>query len=150
MSYEMSTTGGTISSQLIEGLIDKPYAYYVLCKDNVGNEMTQPVSILFDVDTREAFSVTIPETKGDYLRIGWNPFFLPSFVLENTTLTSPFEVEEVLASIEGDYTFVYHFDGSVWRSYVPGRDVNDLLEFNSGGFPYFIYMNVSDERIEIE
>ncbi len=152
MTYTMGTTGNLVYSQYVPNLIDKSYNYYVICKDTAGNEMLYPASISFDVDTREEFNVTIPETKGDYLRTGWNQFFLPSFVLEDTNLTVPYLVRDVLKSIEGSYNIVYHYDGTIWRSYEPGRPVNDLIdltEFNGGVFPYFIDMNVSGKRIEI-
>ena len=147
-----NTLNGLLHTLPLEDLTDKTYNYYVICKDTVNNEMSYPASISFDVDTRETFAVTIPETKGDYLRIGWNQFFLPSFVLEDTSLTAPYLVEDVLASIGGSYDIIYHYDGTIWRSYEPGRPVNDLIdltEFNGGVFPYFIDMNVSGERIEI-
>jgi len=158
MSYEMEITGNLNHYQTLSGLTDTTYNYYVLCKDTANNAMAYPASISFEVDTRENFVVTIPEGKGEYLRLGWNQFFLPSFVLDDTTLTSPYTVETVLQSIEGSYDMLYHFDGSGWKTYDPtrvtdeGEPLNDLTEFdefNGGGFPYFINMNVAGERIEI-
>jgi hypothetical protein len=149
MNYTMATTGNLNHYQPLEDLTDKTYNYYVICKDTANNNMSNPAQISFDVDTRENFVVTVPETKGDYLRTGWNQFFLPSFVLNDTNLTSPYYVEDVLLSVTGNYSSLYHFNGTAWTSYVPGRPVNDLLVFNGGGFPYFINMATDGKRIEI-
>jgi hypothetical protein len=152
MSFVMESSGGVYHSNPLTDLLDKSYSYYVLCKDNAGHEMSYPASITFDVDTRENFVVTIPETKGNYFIEGWNQFFLPSFVLDDTTLISPYTVETVLESIGGQYNIIYHYDGTIWRSYEPDRPVNDLIdltEFNGGGFPYFIDMAVAGGRLEL-
>lgn len=84
--------------------------------------------------------------KFDY--VGWHVWqFLPKTVVENnlTSLSSNYNVSNVLSSISSKYTVLYHYDdsNSAWTSYVPGRDVNDLTEMNQTSPWYVIHMNAT-------
>jgi hypothetical protein len=76
-------------------------------------------------------------------------------MLENTTLSTAsgtYNVTNVLASVAGNYTIIYYNPNetsTTWTSYTPG--VGGILTFNdqTGYRPYWIYINVTNERLQI-
>jgi hypothetical protein len=77
-------------------------------------------------------------------------------MLENTTLSTASEtynVTNVLASVAGNYTIIYYNPNdtsTTWTSYTPGVG-GILTTFNdqTGYRPYWIYINVTNERLQI-
>jgi hypothetical protein len=93
-----------------------------------------------------------------YLHYGWNTFKMPWFVLTGTDQTSRlnlanYNVESVLGSINGEYTYLAYYDGSNWQTYIPGGQ-STFTVFPTGAtnadFDFHIYVNSTDgARIEI-
>ncbi len=79
----------------------------------------------------------------------WNPFNLPLTTLQNrsSSLGSNYSVDNVLASIRGNYAGIYYYTSGAWASYVPGRTVNTFTTFsdNTASNTYWIYMTAADK-----
>ena len=149
----MFETTGTTTHEQVLTLSDGHYVYFVRCEDYRGNVMATTEEIIFDVDTSWNFDITVPES--GYWNIGWHEFRLPKLMLDDINFNNgdtPYYVADVLSSINGGdagFDIIYYHNGADWTSYVPGRPVNDLTEFNDEmGNSYFIKMNRVD-RIEI-
>jgi hypothetical protein len=151
----MSDLSTTHTKQLT-GLLDKEYSYTIVCNDTVGN-LGDVFMLTFKVDTRSLYNITRPDTLYGYWNANqWNSFLLPQIVLQNTTLANTagtYNVTNVLASAAGNYTIIYYNPNdtsTTWTSYTPGVG-GTLTTFNdqTGYRPYWIYINVTNERLEI-
>ncbi len=87
------------------------------------------------------FTVHSTTVWDQWMQEGWNLLQLPYNVGCNES------VERILASIEGDYDFVFHYDilSSTWHSYSPDRapQYNDLTMME-GGKQYWVHMTNED------
>jgi hypothetical protein len=149
MPYTM--TGADTAHNFTLSLLDGTHIIYVRCTDAVGNGMSSGERIEFTIDTRNIRNITIPNTLGDYfLTNNWNGFELPLFRLQNTSVANT-NVTTVLASVLGNFSNFYGYDGSSWKSFQPGAPVNSLTNFtDNAGVPYYIFINTtSKERLEI-
>jgi len=151
----MSDLSTTHTKQLT-GLLDKEYSYAIVCNDTAGN-LGDVFMLTFKVDTRSLYNVTRPDIPYGYWNANqWNSFLLPQIVLQNTTLATTadtYNVTNVLASVAGNYTIIYYNPNetsTTWTSYTPGVG-GTLNTFNdqTGYRPYWIYINVTNERLEI-
>jgi hypothetical protein len=151
MAYTM-TGSGTGHEYTLSTLIDGVYTYYIRCNDTTGNEMAV-TSISFNLVTMTLYNLTRPNTIFGYWNANqWHDFLLPQLVLQNTTLAT-YNVTNVLASVAGNYTIIYYNPSdtsTTWTSYIPGVG-GTLTTFNdqTGYRPYWIYTNVTNERLEI-
>ncbi|MBI4896368.1 MAG: hypothetical protein HY832_02365, partial [Candidatus Aenigmarchaeota archaeon] len=131
------------------------YYYKVISNDANGNSVTSTVYNF----TTTSFAITRPDN-GDlntYFTVNtWNSFALPLWLLQNRTVAgtlSNTNVTTTLASVAGNYTLIYWYNSTsaTWLSYAPGASVNSLANFtdNTGTPNYYIYINATNERIEI-
>ncbi len=152
MSYTMDTEDGFVHTYNV-GLSDGYYVYYVRCKDMAGNKMLHSEAVAFYVNTAANYNLTIP--RQGYFLPGWNYFVLPRIIL-NDIGVSDYSVDNVLVSLRNDgewkYEVLFYYDGTQWRSYVPGEPANSLTEFiDNENRPYWIKIKqgVNDARIEL-
>jgi hypothetical protein len=137
---------GTQHSADLGVLEDGLYVYHVQCEDTSDNWMEHSKTVVFYVNTDSQYCYTAA------LKSGWNSFFLPELILDDINFNcgaDPY-VENVLASVEGQYSIVYYFDGESWLFYDPAYpEFSTLTEFNDQvSSPYYIYME-SPGRIEL-
>ncbi len=62
MVSTFSITGGTIHKEVIKGLIDNQYYYYVRCMDTNGNKATEDYKISFDVDVPPTAQISLDKS----------------------------------------------------------------------------------------
>jgi hypothetical protein len=103
------------------------------------NTVSTPITFAVRLTPNFNISVALP--------VGWDYFSLPKQVLENiTSLGGNYSVENVLSSAWGNFTILYYYNGTSWKSYVPGRAVNDLTIFDDqSARPYWIRMNATSK-----
>ncbi|MBU0953443.1 MAG: hypothetical protein KKA90_03415 [Nanoarchaeota archaeon] len=79
-----------------------------------------------------------------------NRFEVISFTISASSVSGNKTVQNVLASIWGNFTAVHHYNttaeggSNTWKTFVPGRAVNDLTTISGSAFPYWINANVTD------
>jgi len=160
MRYAM-TGGGTSHTANLSSVFttDKQYIINVKC-NNSGGVTSTSYKYTINLDTISSWSIVRPpDAPFGWSPIGayfannaWNPFDLQFWLLQNTSsLSENYNVTTVLASVSGNYSSFYGFNGSTWLSYEPGAVTNSFRNFtyNVPTDAYYIYMNASNERIEI-
>jgi len=157
MSYTMTSASDTTYTADLSSIftLDKQYVVNVKCNNSVGTT-TRPFPYTVLLDTRSSYSIVRPEdwvVIGNYLTANvWESFELPFWLLQNTSsLSGNYNITTVLASMDGNYSNFYGYNGSTWLSYIPGATTNSFTNFtyNGVGKAYYVKANVSDERIEV-
>jgi hypothetical protein len=75
----------------------------------------------------------------ELIGLQWTTLFLPRIILDDiNSLNKDYSIENVLSTLNNNYHLFYR-DSNSWKSYIPDRPVNDLIEFvDNENKPYWI------------